>query len=124
MADLPRPRIKSENLVWSVAQLKWVVMTQPGAAAVATTATVTAVPDNAASVTLVAANSSRIGASVTNDSSAKLYVKTGTTATATDYTVPLVSGAYWEAPYGYTGRIDGIWASDPNDGAARVTEYT
>jgi hypothetical protein len=31
MADLNRPRVKSENLVWDVGTLTWVAMTQPGA---------------------------------------------------------------------------------------------
>lgn len=87
------------------------------------TATTSQVADTASSATLLASNASRLGASITNDSSARLYIKTGTTASATDYTVSLRQHESWEAPYGYTGRIDGIWASDPGDGAARVTEY-
>lgn len=88
------------------------------------TATETQVSDTATSATLLAANTQRIGCSIQNDSSAVLYIKCGTTASATDYTARLVQYSYWEAPYGYTGRIDGIWASDPGDGAARITEYT
>lgn len=119
-----RPYIRTENLVWDVGSLAWVPMTQPGAAAVATSAATTQVADNAASVTLLASNSSRLGAIIVNDSSATLYVKYGTTATTTDYTAPLVQGGYHEVPFGYTGRIDGIWASDPGDGAARITELS
>jgi hypothetical protein len=48
----------------------------------------------------------------------------GTTASLTDYAVRLVQYAYFEVPFGYTGRIDGIWQTDPGDGAARVCEYT
>lgn len=124
MADLPRPRIKNENLVWSVAQLKWVVMTQPGGASGASTATTTQVADNAANVTLLAANTSRIGCTIWNSSSATLFVKTGVTATVNDNTAPVYSGAYWECPFGYTGRIDGIWVTDPNDGGAKITEFS
>ena len=51
-----------------------------------------------------------------------LYVKFGTTASATSYTVKMVADAYYEVPFGYTGRIDGIWASA--NGNARVTEMT
>lgn len=57
-----------------------------------------------------------------NDSTAILYVKFGTTATTSSYTVKMVADAYYEVPFGYTGRIDGIWASA--NGAARVTEIT
>ncbi len=88
------------------------------------TGTTSQVSDTNVSTTILAANTARLGASVFNDSTVTLYLKMGTTASTTDYTVQLVAGAYWEAPYGYTGKIDGIWASDPNTGAARVTEYT
>lgn len=92
---------------------------------VAGTATLSNVAGSASSVTLLAANTSRIGAQVTNDSSALLYIKFGTTASTTSYTVVLAGAAsapfsYYEVPAGYTGRIDGIWASAT--GNARVTE--
>ncbi len=88
------------------------------------TATHSSVADTATSTTLLSSNTSRLGASITNDSSAVLYVKLGTTASATDYAVRMVQYAYFEVPYGYTGRIDGIWATDPGDGAARIVEFT
>ena len=90
----------------------------------ATTSAVTAVADTASSAQLLASNGGRVGATIMNDSSAVLYVKFGATASATDYTVRLVQYAYYEVPFGYFGRIDGIWASDPGDGAARITELT
>lgn len=90
----------------------------------ASTATISTVADNAASVQLLAANVSRLGASIENDSSAVLYVKLGTTASITDYTAQVNRNGYYEVPFSYTGRIDGIWASDPGDGAARITELT
>lgn len=88
------------------------------------TGTTSQVSDTASSTTILASNASRLGCSIQNDSSAVLYIKCGTTASATDYTARLVQYSYWEAPANFTGRIDGIWATDPNDGAARVTEYT
>lgn len=88
------------------------------------TGTTSQVADTASSTTILASNANRLGASVQNDSSAALYLKCGTTASTTDYTVRLSQYDYWEVPFGYTGRIDGIWASDPGDGGARVTEYT
>lgn len=90
----------------------------------ASTSAVTTVADNAANVTLLAANTNRLGATITNDSSARLHVKLGATASTTSYTASLAQHDYFEVPFGYTGIIDGIWASDPNDGAARVTELT
>lgn len=91
------------------------------------TATLSNVAASATSVTVLAANASRIGATITNDSSSVIYVKFGTTASTTSYTVSLAGSAaapfsYYEVPAGYTGRIDAIWASAT--GNARVTEMT
>lgn len=83
---------------------------------------VTSVADNAASVTLLAANVARRGASVYNDSGAVLYLKCGAAASLTSFTVLLVPNAYFEVPFGYIGVIDGIWASAAG-GAARITEF-
>ncbi len=89
------------------------------------TGTVTSVADNAASSTLLASNANRLGASIVNDSSAVLYVRCeAAAASTTAYSARLVQFAQWEAPFGYTGEIRGIWATDPGDGAARITEYT
>lgn len=85
---------------------------------------VTSVNDSLTNVTLKAANPSRKGLTITNDSSARLYIKLGATATTTSYTVTLAQYGYYEVPFGYTGIVDGIWAADPNDGGARVTELT
>lgn len=74
------------------------------------------------SVVLLASNSSRLGATVYNDSSALLYVKLGATASTTDYTVKLFPLGYYEVPYGYTGEIDGIWSAA--NGHARIDELT
>lgn len=80
------------------------------------------VAGSASSVTLLASNANRLGASIVNDSSAILYVKMGSTASATDYAVRMYPNDYLEVPFNYTGIITGIWASAT--GAARVTEYT
>lgn len=93
-------------------------MTVTGAA---DNATVTRVSSSASSVTLKAANGGRRTLSIFNESGAILYVKYGTTASATDYTVQIAAGAYFENPQPcFRGRIDGIWASA--DGAAQITE--
>lgn len=94
-----------------------------------TTATTAAVEDTAASTTLLASNAARKQAVIVNDSDAALYVKLGATASLVDYSyfLPGQSGgqkAQMELPLPiYTGRIDGIWASDAG-GNARVTELT
>jgi hypothetical protein len=88
----------------------------------AATPTVGNVASSATTGTLLASNAARLGAAVYNDSTQILYLKLGATASATSHTVQLVAGAYYEVPFGYTGVIDGIWASA--NGAARVTEVT
>lgn len=85
-----------------------------------TTGTTSSVADNASNATLLSANAARKEAIVQNTSSAVLYVKFGATATASDFTVRLAQ--YDIISTDYAGQIDGIWASDPNDGAAKITE--
>ena len=89
----------------------------------AATGTVTSVADTNTNTTLLAANSARLGAIIYNDSTVTLYVKYGATATTSDYTVLMVAQAYHEVPFGYTGILDGIWASNAS-GAAKITEMT
>lgn len=83
----------------------------------------TNVNDTASSTTLLAANTARKGATIWNDSTAILYLKLGATASTTSFTVKLNQDDYYEVPFGYTGIIDGIWASDAS-GAARIVEFT
>lgn len=79
------------------------------------------------STQLLAANSARIGGAIVNDSTAALYIKLGTAASATSFDYYLagsVSGvpAQMDLPEGWTGVVYGIWASV--NGAARVSERT
>jgi hypothetical protein len=94
----------------------------------AATSAVTQVGDSASTGTLLALNANRLGASIYNESSAILRVKLGATASASSFTVALAGngsgvGGYYEVPAGYTGVIDGIWASDAG-GNALVTELS
>lgn len=90
--------------------------------------TLSNVAGSASSVTLLAANTARLGFVIVNDSTAILYIKFGTTASATSFTYELpgnASGVYTlesAARFNYTGVITGIWASAT--GTARVTEMT
>jgi hypothetical protein len=97
----------------------------PVKVAMAGTATRTAVNDSAAAVELLAANANRKAAYILNTSSAVLYVGLGTVdPSASDFTEQVLQWASWRVPDCFTGQIKGIWASDPNDGVARVTELT
>ncbi len=86
------------------------------------TATTSNVVSIASNTTILAANASRLGATVYNDSTKVLFLKFGATASATSFTVRLSADDYYEVPYNYTGVIDGIWAMA--NGNARVTELT
>jgi|SRR5579872_2452166 len=75
------------------------------------------------SVTLLASNASRKMATIYNDSNSVLFVKFGTTASSTSFTVKMSANSYYEFPSPvYTGQIDGIWTVAV--GAARMTELT
>lgn len=85
------------------------------------TATLANVSSSATNVTLFAANSSRSGAMLFNDSTQYLYLKYGATATTSSFTERVAPYAHWYMTGAiYTGIIDGIWASA--NGAARTTE--
>lgn len=85
------------------------------------TATLTNVSTSTASAQLLAATT-RKGFCIWNDAAAVLYVKYGTTASATSVTVPIAAGGFYEDPWNYQGRVDGILAS--STGTARITELT
>jgi hypothetical protein len=58
---------------------------------------------------------------VYNNSTANLYLKYGTTASATSFSLKLGAGDYLELPYPcFVGRIDGFW--DAINGDAMVTD--
>jgi hypothetical protein len=87
------------------------------------TGTTASVSSSASSTTVLSANTAAVGRAVFNDSSAVLYLKYGTTASTSSYTVQIAAGGYFEFPQPlYRGRVDGIWASA--NGAARTTELT
>mgnify|MGYP001613845560 CR=1 FL=1 len=86
------------------------------------TSAVTQVGDSASSVTLLSANANRLGVSIINLSSAILYLKLGTTASATDCTAVLYQNGFWSDEL-YTGRVDAIWSADVG-GSASITELT
>lgn len=88
----------------------------------AATPSQSSVVGSATSVALLAANANRLGATVYNDSSAILYLKLGATASTTSFSVAMAASSYFEAPFGYTGAIDGIWTSAT--GNARITELS
>ena len=71
---------------------------------------------------ILAANANRLGATLYNESGAICFVKLGTTATLTSYSVQMAIGGYYEVPFGYTGGIDGITTAIT--AILRITELT
>lgn len=88
------------------------------------TATLSSVASSATSVVLSAANASRKGWYVFNDSTAILYVAFAATASTSAYTVQLPTNTFYEMPPEpvYTGTISGIWSVV--NGNARITELS
>jgi len=127
-ASLPLPTGAATETTLSALNTK-VTACNTGAVTISTlpkssTSTTSSVAGSVASVTLVASNASRLGATIFNDSTAILYLKLGSTASTTSFTVKLNQDDYYELPaqYIYTGIITGVW--DSATGAARVTELT
>lgn len=114
-SNLTKGRLKVEAVL--VDDSGNVIVTRPA------TSTVTSVSNSNANQTLKASNTARVGLTIQNTSPDILYVKLGATASSSDFTVKMVSGAYYEVPYGYTGNIDGIWAAT-SSGAALIDELT
>jgi hypothetical protein len=83
-------------------------------------ATSTSVAAAAADTQLLGVAPLRAGATIFNDSTALLYLKLGTGASTTSFTVRLGARDYYEVPFGYAGAVHGYWASAT--GAARITE--
>lgn len=102
-----------------------VVQTSAGGSAAwnfAGVSTVTRVATSTASAQLLALTGGRKGALIYNDSTGKLYVKFGTTASLTDFTFRLDPGGIYEMTVVYTGRIDA--RLDAGTGNAQITELT
>jgi hypothetical protein len=88
----------------------------------ATNSTVTSVAITANSNNvLLAANSSRIAATIYNATNKIAYIKYGSTASATNYTLQLMPNAYFEVQNDWTGEIDSF-ASNGTNGNILVTE--
>jgi hypothetical protein len=89
------------------------------------TAAITRVATSTTSATVLAANTSRKGFIVVNESAATMYLKFGATASATSYSIPIAAGGTYDSTgVGalHPGVLDAILAS--GTGNAQVTEFT
>jgi hypothetical protein len=90
----------------------------------ATRTAFTQVASGVASVPILAANGSRVGAVISNSDANALFLRLdGGTVTSANYSVSVAANANYNVPFGYTGAITGIWAGD-GSGNANVTEFT
>lgn len=87
--------------------------------------TTVAVTSVATATSLLAANSVRKGVTISNDSTAILYVGFGTDVSSSKYWVAIAAkgtvALTATLPLGYLGPIYGVWASA--NGSAMVTEF-
>ena len=87
------------------------------------TSTTSSTAASLSNTTLLPSNGTRLGATIYNDSSSSLlYLKLGSAASFTDFTIKIFPLGYYEVPYGYTGEINAIW--NVASGFARVDELT
>ena len=86
------------------------------------TGTPTTVPSSTNSVTILAANSNRKGATFWNESTAILYLQIGAVAAPNSFTAKLLPQGYYELPFHYIGVVSGIWSAI--NGNVLVTECT
>jgi hypothetical protein len=64
----------------------------------------------------------RSGAAIYNKSNKTMYIKFGSEASKSAFTVPLLSGSYWEVPESFKGQVFAVW-DNGCDGSAQVTEW-
>lgn len=69
---------------------------------------------------LLSSNPNRIGATIFNEGTATCYMKLGSDASTTSYTLQITNGGYYELPYRYTGIIEGVTSS--GSATLRITE--
>jgi hypothetical protein len=70
------------------------------------------------------ANPDRMGATFFMDGNATCYIKLGSGASSTDFSVRLVNNGYYELPEGYTGQISVAFSVNDNALKLRITELT
>ena len=61
--------------------------------------------------TVSSSNTNQKGLTIYNESGAIAYIKLGSTASTSSYSIQIAIGGYYEVPFGYTGNIDGITSS-------------
>lgn len=83
------------------------------------------VPVSTALTTIVSENPGATGVAIRNTSkTATLYTWAGETTDPTKFLAPLTPGGYYEVPFGYTGKITGVWNKADDSGSAIVHVFS
>jgi hypothetical protein len=90
----------------------------------ATTSSITTVVSATANTTLLAANANRIFASIYNGANKTAYIKLGTAASTSSFSIQLLPNSYWEVPNDWAGAINAVWANGVNGNNALITELS
>jgi len=101
-----------------------VTVTNAAPSQISTTPALTIFTASLVNSTFLNSNTDRRGATFANDDSSdgSVYLRFGAVASPTAYTVKIKPGSYYEVPFSYVGRIDGIWDIVP--GTLFITELT
>ncbi|MCY7272381.1 MAG: hypothetical protein LH702_01210 [Phormidesmis sp. CAN_BIN44] len=86
------------------------------------TSTLTTVASAITSTAILPVNAARKDVKIFNNSTSRLYLAFGVTASVAGFTVLLEAGGFYEMAIAYTGAISGIWIAA--NGNALVTELT
>ncbi|MBW4421545.1 MAG: hypothetical protein KME13_20360 [Myxacorys californica WJT36-NPBG1] len=109
------------NITIEVSTMPLVRSSVPLSPPTSSTVNVSTVGASTTAVSILAANGSRKGATITNNSTATLSIDFAATVTTAAFSLQLFSNDYFEVPYGYTGAISGIWSAV--NGNALVREF-
>jgi hypothetical protein len=89
-----------------------------------TTSNVTTVAGATTNTSILAANATRIFASIYNGTNKNMYILCNSgAASTTNYSIVLITGSYWELPVDWTGAVNAVWANGVS-GNALITEMT
>lgn len=108
---------------WIVAQSNTAGMSAFAIDSAAVGAVVSVIASTIGTVVLAPAQTKRVSLSIYNASANPLYMKHGSGAKSTDFTLMMVSSGFYEVPRPiYNGQITGVWGTA--DGSVYVTETT
>jgi len=84
----------------------------------------TSITNTVTPTVFLSANLNRKGATIYNRSNRTLLIATGAVnVSVSDFTMQIASLGYYELPYGFTGKVSGVWASSGTNNAI-VTEFS